>query len=302
MSGNKVYEIVRNKIIEALEQGVVPWRRPWSVADMALRVGEFPQRTPYRSTNFFLLSLYQATNDWQSPWFGTTTEWAKRGAVTKVNRAGRVQARFKQGEKSLLVVYFGSHTKNKGQDDESTYRFLRYYTVFNAEQIEWPDDEVPPIYLPDPSATRTFTPIQAGERIVEKYTANGGPPITHGLSKAAYNFVTDDIMMPFSETFESDESYYSTIFHEMGHSTGHRDRLDRDFGTRFGDDLYSHEELIAEMTSAFLMAEAGIDGQLDQSASYIDNWLRVLRQPKSERLVVRAASQAQRAADLILGR
>jgi len=130
------------------------------------------------------------------------------------------------------------------------------------------------------------------------------PEIKHGQAKAFYSPSLDYINMPPVALFHSDEEYYSTLFHEMTHSTGHSDRLNRSTVTKtahFGSSDYSKEELIAEMGSAFLSAEAGIiNTTIDNSAAYIKGWISALKSADNRGLVIQAASAAQKAADYVL--
>ena len=175
--------------------------------------------------------------------------------------------------------------------------FGRGYNVFNAEQCEGVDvsDLAAAETLPD------FEPIEAAEAIVSGY--KDAPTIDFGGTKAAYRPSTDEVLIPERQSFEDRESYYATLFHELAHSTGHSSRLNRGLDRNlapFGSPDYSREELVAEMSAAFLAAAAGISPPtIEQSAAYLDNWCRRLKGDK--RLVILAASSAQKAADWILG-
>jgi antirestriction protein ArdC len=154
-----------------------------------------------------------------------------------------------------------------------------------------------------PNTPEEFDPIAECEAAVAAYYADNGPELIYGGNSASYSPSADIVRMPERSTFESPERFYGTWFHETTHSTGHKDRLARqDLLTfhKFGDPNYSREELVAEMGAAFLSGLTGIDAvTLSSSASYLESWMRVLRGDK--KLVITAARQAQRAADLILG-
>ena len=185
-----------------------------------------------------------------------------------------------------------SKTETKADGTPKTFPLLKYYTVFNATQIE--GIEFPAV----PSRTGTdFNPIATAEAVVAGFK---GPTIEHGYNRACYSSSTDVLKMPSPGSFDSPEHYYATLFHELGHATGHASRMNRKLGNAFGSEDYSKEELIAEMTSAFLSAHCGIDNSTtEQSAAYLASWVKALKgDPK---LVVTAASAAQRAANLILG-
>jgi antirestriction protein ArdC len=169
---------------------------------------------------------------------------------------------------------------------------IRYYKVFNAEQTEGIDYPKPP--------ERDFNPIEEAEKILAGMPNR--PAITHGEARAYYRPSEDRVNLPPQGSFTSDEAYYSTLFHELAHATGHASRLDRKEITEvnlFGSHDYSKEELVAEMGSAYLCGASGISPQtIDNQAAYIHGWLRKLRD--DQKFVVLAAAKAQKAADYIL--
>jgi antirestriction protein ArdC len=171
---------------------------------------------------------------------------------------------------------------------------LRYYTVFNLEQTTG-------IETPMELHKQTFQPIERCEALVTSMPQR--PTLHHGEPRAYYRPSVDAINMPRPELFDSPEEYYSTLFHELTHSTGHARRLNRPTLTDlcpFGSTNYSKEELVAEMGAAFLCGICGIENRtVDNSAAYIASWLRVLKHDKQ--MVILAAAQAQRAADFIQG-
>jgi len=277
-----IYEHVTNRIISALEEGVVPWRKPWG------GVGGFYKSlssgNPYRGINQILLAV-AGEDGYASPWWGTYQEIARRG--------GQVQ----KGQKSTQIVFWGKTEAKEanpktGKKDE--YWLMRYFNVFNAEQadeLELPVDETEDIH---------HDPIETAEAIAEGYP---NPPDKRvGGDRACYSPRNDTITVPSQDAFDVNEEYYSTLFHELAHSTGHETRLKRkgitDFDA-FGSHQYSKEELVAEIGAAFLCAHAGIEQDtLANSTSYINSWLSRLKNDK--KLVVQAAQQAQKAADHIL--
>lgn len=278
---DKIYSIVTEKILEALDRGVVPWRKPWS--DAGLPRNAISNR-PYSGINSILLSL----SEYPDPRWLTFKQIQKRG--------GRVQ----KGAKSTLVVFVTNlKVMDRDNDDEAATKqihWLKYYRVFNASQTDGLDLE------PLTVNVSAIEPIKAAEAIMAGGMASP-PRIDHlGGSQASYRPSAGRITLPVMDTFESPEGLAATTFHELAHSTGHPSRLDRDILTGlapFGSPVYSKEELIAEFASAFLCGHAGITNTLDNSASDIDGWRRVLK--ADTRLVVQAASAGQRAADYILG-
>lgn len=282
----RVYEIVTERICELLENGTVPWHQPWNPElglPRSLSTGKL-----YRGVNVWLLG----SSMYGSPWWGTYKNIAERG--------GQVR----KGEHSTLVVFWKRTERNvideqTGDAIERSGFLLRYYRVFNVEQCD--GLEVPE--TPGVEA-HEHEPIEAAQAIVDGYISRAGAPrLTYGGERACYSPSLDLLCMPQADTFESAEDFYSTIFHEITHSTGHSSRLDRkellEFHS-FGDESYSREELVAEMGASMLSGLAAIDQlTLPNSAAYISHWIKVLR--GDTRLVVTAAAQAQRASDYVIG-
>jgi antirestriction protein ArdC len=274
------YDIVTEKITKRLEQGDIPWKKPWKP--------QLPRNLitnkPYQGINLLLLG----SEDYANPyWLTFKQAQEKRGHV-------------KKGEKGSLITFWKVTEKEleekegeKIQGKELQF-LLRYYTVFNLEQCE--GIESPPLGEP-------INPIQKCEEIVSGYKTIPDIRI-NTRDKAFYAPKGDFISLQPTHTFKSASGYYATLFHEMTHSTGHEKRLKRfnsqDFHSPFGCEDYSKEELIAELGSAYLCAEAGIDNsELENSAAYIQSWLKALKNDK--RLIISAGSHAARAARYILG-
>ena len=272
------YKVITERIIGLLEKGAVPWHKPWSGGGPAKNL---ISKKAYRGINRFLLNVA----GYASPYWLTFNQTSKLGG--SVNK----------GEKSTPVVFWKLiETLDKDTGENKEIPVLRYYRVFNLEQCSGI-----PIPHDDAAKVKPFTPIESCERIVNQMP--NPPVIEHRKQAAWYQPKNDLINMPKPESFDSAQSYFGTIFHEIGHSTGHPKRLNRptlNEMSPFGSTNYSKEELIAEMTAAFLCGVAGIeDKTIDNSAAYIKEWLRRLR--KDEKLVIHAAAQAQKAADYVLG-
>ena len=275
-----VYEIITEQIIEKLEKGEIPWNRPW--------VGsEYPKnlvsKKEYRGINPFLLMSGRYT----SPYW------------VSYKQAQDMGGNVKKGEKSTMVVFWKQIKVKDRKDNEAIEKIipmLRYYRVFNVEQCEGIEGKVPALNVnPD------FQPIAACEKTVNDM--QNKPTIEHRESRAYYRPSTDTVNMPQRESFVNEEFYYSVMFHELGHSTGHKDRLDRKDCNegQFGSETYSKEELVAEMTAAFICGHCQIENKtIDNSAAYIQSWLGKLK--NDSKLVVLAAAAAQKAADYILNR
>ena len=273
-----VYDIITDRIIEKLETGTVPWQKPWNAeAGQPRNI----RGTVYRGVNVFLLGC----QGYESPYWLTFRQARELGGSVR------------RGERGSPVVFWKwnerAHESADGEARTLRSPILRYYTVFNAAQCEG----IPVPKLEQPH--RVHEPIGECEAIVAGYPS--APTIRHGGGAAFYVPAFDAVTLPVPEAFESGEAYYATLFHELGHSTGHRSRLARDGVVnvaRFASHAYSCEELVAEMTAAFLSARCGIERTLDNSAAYIAGWLRVLR--RDARMVVVAGAQAQKAAEWIL--
>jgi len=278
------YKVITDKILEKLEQGTVPWHQPWST-EMSKNL---VSRKEYRGINIFVLGSMGYAN----PYWLT------------FKQADQLGGHVRRGEKSTPVVFWKWMEKNAtdlnedGEPRNKSYPVLRYYKVFNLDQC----DAIPVEKIPALETRQDFHPIQEAEAVVRDMPH--APEIDHESRQALYRPSTDSIEMPPSELFGSDEEYYSTLFHELTHSTGHRSRLHR-FNDEelapFGSGDYSKEELIAEMGAAFLCGHCTIVNRtIDNSAAYIQGWLNRLRNDK--KLVVLAGAQAQKAADCILAR
>jgi antirestriction protein ArdC len=280
-------------ILEALESGTVPWHQPWSASSYGLPMSLSTGR-PYRGVNVFLLMLEGASRGYTSSHWGTYRQIQERG--------GQVR----KGEKSAQIVFWKLLKKDgeivNGKPTVRTIPLLRLYHVFNVDQCDWSTDA----RLPAPAAERTeVEAIAAAADLVNDYLTSG-PSLSHGGDRAYYAPPRDAICLPQRDDFVSAEHYYSTLYHEITHSTGHTSRLARQgiaegtFGG-FGSPVYSFEELVAEMGAAMLCGLAGINqaAVIPSSAGYIAHWLDVLRGDAG--LVIKAAAQAQKAVDRVVG-
>ena len=281
---NNLYEIVTSKIIEAMKNGVVPWRKPWSVNTLLPCNLKFNR--PYRGINVLLLGL--------SP-------FADHRWLT-LKQANELGGKIKAGEKCTMVVFWKFPEKKETPEDtekepQRLVPILRYFNVFNIEQVD--GLTVPPV--PDRGQLSEQNRVNRAELLA---TSMPNPPfIEEKGDQAWYQPESDVVRIPKLGQFETIDAYYATLYHELGHATGHPSRLNRSGVVgqiHFGSDGYSKEELVAELTSAFCCATVSLDNSLiEDSASYIQGWLSVLKaEPK---VLVYAAAQAQKAADYIKG-
>jgi antirestriction protein ArdC len=276
-----VYQIVTDRVIAALEAGQIAWRKPWHAAYGLPR--NYVSGRAYTGINAFLLHLVGGT-----PFFLT------------FRQARELGGNIRKGAKGMPVIYYNVTTRTDNQTgEEEKTPFIKYYTVFSVDDVEGVE-----ITLPEQPQDRAHEPLAAAEALVANWT--NCPRIEHREPQAYYAPGPDFVNVPRPETFTSGEAYYSTLFHELTHATGHASRLDRpDLAEALrpsGRAGYAREELTAEMGAAFLCGHAGLDpgATLENTAAYLQFWLEQLRGDK--KLVVQAASRAQRAAELILGR
>jgi antirestriction protein ArdC len=277
MSKVNVYEIVTNRIMDTLKAGTIPWARPWSANTTPVN---WVTQKPYRGINLWLLE---------------TGEYATFKQVT--DAGGKV----KKGEKSQIVVYWQmlkvEEKDEKNQTVIKTIPLLKYYNVFNvATQCEGIEPKR------QPEKTEEVNSNELAELLLSKYT--NGPKVRHVQQEHAYYQPSlDSVTMPKKTQFNTSEGYYSVLFHELIHSTGHASRLNRDGITKlasFGSATYSKEELVAELGASMLCGMANIlDYTIQNSASYIEGWLSALK--NDNKLLISASSQAEKAVKHFLG-
>jgi antirestriction protein ArdC len=279
-----------NKIIAALKAGTVPWHKTWKSNGSSDLPTSLSTGRPYRGVNVFTLWLTGVAAGYTSNLWGTYKQISERG--------GQVR----KGEKSTEIVFWKIIEKTDGEGKVKKIPLLRLFHVFNIEQADWTEGaKLPQVAEPVEGAD----PIEAAEALVAEYLAHG-PSLSQGGDKAFYRPATDHVQMPQFADFVSAEAWYSTLYHELTHSTGHDSRLKREgiaqgtFGA-FGDKIYSNEELVAELGAAILCAIAGIEqaATLDNSASYLAHWVKALEGDSN--LIIKAASAAQKAVDRIVG-
>ncbi len=285
MSEYFTYKTITDQIIRLLEEGTIPWKQPWTDNGPPRNL---ISRRPYRGINVFLLSF----RGYASPFWLTSKQIEKIGG------------NLKPGEEPVLVVCWkwrGRIEQNggneKGEEKETWTPWCWFHDVFNTDQCLGIDHMLPKI------RKRKFSPIQACENIVGSMLNK--PIMEHSEAKAYYWPLFDSVNMPNAALFNSNAEYYSVLFHELVHSTGHHTRLGRHRILKKGFDSHAHsysqEELVAEMGAAFLCAHAGIESTtVENSTAYIQAWLKKLNSDK--KAVFFAAAYAQKAVDFILGK
>lgn len=277
-----VYELVTNRIIEQLENNIIPWEKPWSgTIDGAFnRVS----KKPYSILNQMLLKYGGE--------YASFKQWKDLGG------------HIRKGEKSEIVVFWKMYPIKEKQDDGTeiikTIPLLKYINVFHISQV----DGVEPLKQ---KVTHDIEPIDKAEKILNDYWNRENITIEHVKGdKAFYSPMFDKIQLPLFEQFKQSEEYYSTAFHESVHSTMKTSRCNRQEDRKgkvvsFGSEEYSKEELVAEVGSAQLMNIVGIETKKSfrNSTAYIQSWLKVLR--NDNKFIVSASSKAEKAVNYILG-
>ena len=277
------YQELTNKIMAALEAGVAPWRRRWdpnacggSTTPVNVATGH-----RYRGVNLFVLGMSARAFTSGDPRWCSYRQAAARGWQVR------------KGEKATPVYFYKQiEIEDKTADSGETrcIPMLRTFSVFHASQI----DGVPAL-TPPTAAKAVLERIQDVEIILEA----SGVPVRIGGDRAFYSPALDRIQMPLDEAFRGPEQRAAVVLHELAHASGHPTRLNRDLSGGFGSVLYAKEELRAELTSVAVGSMIGLPCDIPNHASYLQSWIAVLKQDRRE--IFRAAAEAQRMADYILG-
>lgn len=283
-SSSKANEYLTEKFIEAIENGVSPLQTLWSSPHGMPRGYDGHQ---YRGANFWLALIAMHQFGWDVPVFIT------------FKRAKEIGHPVLKGSKGIKVFYSSVYVPKEYKDtpelcpEEEKQFYTKMYTVFNVSQCE--NFDLSPFYGPE---RKQFRSIEEAEAVVAGYS--DCPLIEHAEPRAYYSPKDDKVNMPKKETFVSPEAYYSVLFHELSHSTGAAHRLNRPMNTKKSTTEYAFEELVAELSAAYLVSQCGfIEKQFDNSAAYLDSWLQEFKSDSS--FLRQAMSKAQKAADYING-
>lgn len=277
-----IYQEVTDAIVSAIEKGVADFKMPWHRGG-----GEMPVNiisgNDYRGINIVNLWTIGTERGFSSSTWGTYRQWQEAGCQVR------------KGEKASSIIFYKQFTEEdkEAEGEEKTRRIMRSYAVFNGDQV---DGFVNPEVADVPELER----LEHVDLAVKKTGAN----IKAGGTKACYIPSTDTILMPderkfFGENNQRTEAYYSTLWHELGHWSGNKSRLNRDLTGKYGDESYAMEELIAELTSAYCCAQLSISPTpREDHAQYIANWLQVLK--KDKKAIFYASARAQEAVNYLL--
>jgi antirestriction protein ArdC len=286
---NSLYQEITNKIIAELEQGRVPWVQPWSSntscvpSPFGLPCNAATSR-PYTGINILILWIA-----------GTERGFASQKWLT-FRQALKIGAHVRKGEKGISLVYadrfipWRERTRaDEAGDDPQAIPFLKRFTVFNTDQCE----EVPAGIAPAPKPLPQDLVLPQAEALIRAT----GADLRIGGNRAFYVPSADYIQVPPPSAYFEPIDWHRTVCHELGHWTGAPHRLNRDLSGGFGSAPYAREELVAEMTGAFVCAALTIAPTV-RHADYLGSWLDVLRE--DNRAIIRAASAASKAADYLL--
>jgi antirestriction protein ArdC len=278
-------DIITAAIIAKLEAGVRPWVKPWRPGSDGGR----PLRATgqaYRGINAFWLWLCADSAGYLSRTWMTYKQAQSFGAQVR------------EGESSQMAIFYKSYIKTvetplTGGTTDEQRAVLRSYAVFNADQI----DGLPAQFYP--ATVHLVPPADSLPPLAQQFVDRLPAKLHHRGDKAYYDRIDDAITMPPVALFDTRAHWAATLCHESGHWTGHKDRLAREFGKKFGDEAYAFEELCAEMTSCLLGADLGLPTHhIDDHAAYIGSWLRVLK--RDNRALMTAAARAEAAASFLL--
>ena len=263
-----VHDSVTNKILEQFEQGVVPWRKRWQLAGPDGLPRNLVSDRPYSGINIILLWLTSLECGYGD------RRWLTFNQVKELG--GKVK-----GQSATRIIFAGQGKKTRDDGEEETYTCVKFYNVFNAQQVEGLELE------PDAEAE----PFEVRLGHVRDFVAAQSVPIIHGGNQAFYSPTRDVITLPPQGSFFDEEGYWATALHELAHATGHPSRLGRVFGKR-GTPEYAREELVAELACCFTCAELGMTPSFEDSASYLSHWCELLGDSKTA--IFQAAREASR--------
>jgi len=273
-----IHQEVTDKILAALEAGTAPWVKPWN-ASAGFPVNASTNKA-YNGVNVFLLWMKESAEGY------TSSRWLT------YKQAQKAKGQVRKGEKGTPIVFFNwREFDDKKTGEKKRIPLLRYYTVFNVAQCDGLTDKVMGAVAEADKLPESARLAHAEEFFSKVHKATGIVP-KRGGARACYSPSLDTILLPEFASFSDAAAAYSTEAHEFGHSTGHKSRLNRDLSGSFGGEEYAAEELVAELTSAFVCTQLGLKGNL-QHPEYIGNWIKVLKGNK--KAIFTAASLAKKA-------
>lgn len=294
--GADLYTRVTELIVAELEKGRIPWRKRWGILENGqVEVARnYVSKRNYTGINSVLLGCA----NYERPYYVTFKQATELGGNIRKGAKGNLVVFWNVLEKEKEVTNRKGETKTK----KVGVPLLKHYFVFNVADVEGVAIELPKL-LPPEAMTEAHR-IEACDAVYGSYA--NAPDIVHrDPARAFYSPLFDYVNMPRPSAFDCPEAYYSVLFHELVHSTGHRDRLNREELVQsdgFGGERYAKEELTAEIGACYLAGSCGLDltdhRLLTNAAAYLQNWLASLKGDKT--LIFRASGQAQKAVDFVL--
>lgn len=283
MALSNLYASVTASLIAEMEKGKIPWAPGFDQKQAAALTG-MPRngKTGRNYNGINVLILWGAALSKGYP----SHEWLT------FHQANEMGAHVRKGERSTTAVYANKYeveVEKNGQMEKESRPILRAYPLFNLAQL----DNVPPSQQP-----AELKPLQTRYVAMQEFADRTGIHTVYGGTKACYTPSVDQVHMPPYGSFKNDEEFYGTLAHEYVHASGAKHRIGRDLSGRFGSKQYAAEELIAELGSAFLCAEHGIEPTTRSSAAYLQSWLEVMKE--DNRAIFTAASKASEASNWLL--
>jgi antirestriction protein ArdC len=261
-----VYDYVNERLLKAIERGIIPWERPWRCEGF----GNPVTGGVYHGSNIMMAGIHNAINGFKSPHFVTMNQVNKLGA----------QVIKGEGKNYCMITKFDFIPDKK--DPTKVIPMLRYYRLYNKEQTTLPRS-----LFAEPDVHININPFEY------QYGYEGGPKVAYDqANRAFYNVEKDEVHLPAENEFKSESFLRQTLYHELAHSTRHPSRLDRKKKS------YAKEELVAEIAAAFMMHEAGLEPMYENSGTYLAGWMSALEDDKT--LFVSAAAKAEKAVKYIL--
>lgn len=279
MKTTDLQQQVTDSIVTILESGTSPWVKPWSSATTSGMPRNYSTGKAYQGINVLIL------------WASAADQGFNSSAWLTYKQAQTAGGQVRKGEKGTTITFY-KPIKVEKEGEQKTIPLMKTFTVFNTDQIDGLEITVPE---EQPKGFTADQKTEAAVRLFECYTERAGIGFSTGGDRAFYSPSHDTIKMPERADFTTESGYAATLLHEAVHSTGHKDRLDRLKDTNKKG--YAFEELIAEIGAAFLCCELGITNELEQHASYINGWLKALKQDRT--LIFKAAAKASKAYELI---
>ena len=297
MNNENIYQMVTDKIVAEMEKGIIPWQKPWK----RVKGG--------KPMDFNFGGCISHTTGKAYSWLNQMMLGLRAGEWLTFKQCKEEGGSVKAGEKASTVVFWAFLDKTEkdeetGEETTKKIPYLKYYNVFHIDQCTG----IKPRFAEEKQVettedvTEVLDTIEEAENIVKAYFGREACTLDVCDSNEAYYMPAfDKVVVPSMKQYDEKAEYYSMLFHEMTHSTGHKSRLNRlEKRAAFGSENYSKEELVAEMGSAMLIATAGIDSEkaFRNSVGYLQGWLKALKD--DAKLIVLAAGKAEAAVKYIL--